>query len=48
MHLALGRSYPHTGGRNRSALHWDMVCDLHEGQVYADGKLCYDGGRFLL
>ncbi|HEV2581301.1 MAG TPA: aminopeptidase, partial [Ktedonobacteraceae bacterium] len=28
VHLALGNSYPETGGLNHSALHWDMVCDL--------------------
>ena len=27
-HLALGNSYPETGGLNQSALHWDMVCDM--------------------
>jgi aminopeptidase len=48
MHMALGKSYPETGGVNESALHWDMVCDLREGQVYADGELCYEGGKFNL
>jgi aminopeptidase len=47
-HLALGRSYPESGGVNRSALHWDLVCDLREGsEVYADGELVYRDGRFL-
>lgn len=48
MHLALGTAYPETGGLNRSALHWDMVCDLRSGsEVYADGELVYRDGRFL-
>lgn len=48
MHLALGASYPETGGTNRSAIHWDLVCDLREGgEVYADGKLILRDGRFL-
>jgi aminopeptidase len=48
VHLALGRSYPETGGVNRSALHWDLVCDLRAGsEVYADGELVYRDGRFL-
>ncbi len=48
MHLALGKSYPETGGRNESALHWDLVCDLRGGsEVYADGELVYRDGRFL-
>jgi aminopeptidase len=39
VHLALGRSYPETGGTNASALHWDLVCDLRDGgRVSADGE----------
>ncbi|MDP9381259.1 MAG: aminopeptidase [Chloroflexota bacterium] len=48
MHMALGSSYPETGGKNQSGLHWDMICDLREGKVYADGQLCYEGGRFTI
>jgi aminopeptidase len=48
MHLALGDSYSESGGKNESTLHWDLVCDLREGEVYADGELCYKNGRFLL
>jgi len=48
VHLALGASYPETGGKNDSALHWDIVCDLrHGGEVYADGELVYRDGHFL-
>lgn len=48
VHLALGESYTETGGTNRSALHWDMVCDLRAGgKAYADGELVYRDGRFL-
>jgi len=48
VHLALGESYPESGGVNRSALHWDMVCDLRSGsEVFADGDLVYRDGRFL-
>jgi aminopeptidase len=48
MHLALGSAYPECGGTNRSALHWDMICDLRSGgEVYADGELAYRDGRFL-
>jgi aminopeptidase len=39
VHLALGRSYPETGGVNRSALHWDLICDLRGGgRLTADGE----------
>ncbi len=48
MHMALGESYPETGGKNESDLHWDMVCDLHEGRVYADEQLCYENGKFII
>jgi aminopeptidase len=40
VHLALGRSYPETGGRNSSALHWDLICDLRDGgRLSADGEV---------
>lgn len=49
MHLALGLSYPETGGKNVSALHYDLVCDLRKGgEVYIDGEACYKDGRFLI
>ena len=39
VHLALGRSYPETGGVNRSTLHWDLICDLRQGgTLTADGE----------
>ncbi len=39
VHLALGRSYPETGGTNVSTLHWDLICDLrHGGRLTADGE----------
>jgi aminopeptidase len=48
LHLALGSAYEECGGQNRSALHWDMICDLRSGsEVYADGELVYRDGRFL-
>jgi aminopeptidase len=48
VHLALGASYPESGGKVQSALHWDLVCDLRTGsEVYADGELVYRDGRFV-
>jgi aminopeptidase len=38
VHLALGRSYPETGGVNESSLHWDQICDLRQG-----GTITVDG-----
>jgi aminopeptidase len=47
VHLALGRSYPETGGTNASALHWDLICDLRRGgRLTADGDVLMLDGRF--
>ena len=46
-HLALGKSYPETGGQNESAIHWDMVCDLHDGgEIWVDDVLIHKDGDF--
>ena len=48
VHLALGRSYPETGGSNVSALHWDLICDLRAGGVMsADGEPVIEDGRLI-
>ena len=40
VHLAVGNSYTFTGGKNESAIHWDIVKDLRtDGRIYADGRL---------
>jgi aminopeptidase len=40
IHLALGAGFPKVGGRNRSALHWDLVKDLRRGgELWIDGEL---------
>jgi aminopeptidase len=49
VHLALGRSYPETGAKNDSALHWDLICDLRAGgRLSADGETVMQDGRFAL
>ncbi len=49
IHIALGLGFPETGSRNKSSLHWDMVCDLRRnGEVYADNELIYKKGKFLI
>jgi aminopeptidase len=49
VHLALGRSYPETGGVNESSLHWDMICDLRRGgTVTVDGEVLQRDGEFLV
>jgi aminopeptidase len=49
IHLALGRSYPETGGVNDSTLHWDLVCDLRDaGRLSADGDIVVQDGVLKL
>jgi aminopeptidase len=47
IHLALGRSYPETGGVNESVVHWDLICDLRAGgRLSADGVTLLADGAF--
>ncbi|GAB4568808.1 MAG: aminopeptidase [Anaerolineae bacterium] len=49
IHMALGRSYPETGGKNQSAIHWDMICDMRAGgEIHVDGELFYKDGEFVV
>jgi aminopeptidase len=49
VHMALGRSYPETGGVNESAVHEDMVCDLRlGGKISVDGEDLQVDGRFVV
>ncbi len=46
-HAAVGASIPESGGKNDSALHWDMVCDLRRGgTIEVDGHVISRNGRF--
>lgn len=48
-HMAVGASYPESGGVNDSAIHWDMICDLRDGgEITVDGQLIYKNGKFVL
>ena len=47
VHLALGQSYPETGGTNESALHWDLIVDLRtRGRITADGRTVMENGTW--
>ncbi len=49
IHLAVGMSYPETGGTNDSAVHWDMVCDLRRGgSITVDGEQLQVDGKFAV
>ena len=48
-HVALGSSYPETGGTNRSALHWDFIIDMRDGgKILADDKTVCQNGKWAL
>jgi aminopeptidase len=49
IHLALGKGYPESGSKNKSAIHWDMVCDLRKGgEVRVDRTLFLKDGKILV
>lgn len=49
VHMALGTSYPETGGKNVSGLHWDIIKNMKNNScIYADDKLIYKDGRFVI
>lgn len=49
VHLALGQSYPETGGLNESALHWDLIIDTRQGgRITADGQVVMEDERWLV
>ncbi len=62
VHLALGDSFDQPlnegGGLNRSAIHWDIVCDLRKdesnlsefpgGELYVNGKLVQKDGKWKI
>lgn len=45
IHLAVGASYPETGGQNDSGLHWDMLCDMAQSEITVDGEVFYKDGK---
>jgi aminopeptidase len=49
VHMAIGMSYPESGGVNDSAVHWDMVCDLRPGgTITVDGTEIQRDGKFVI
>jgi aminopeptidase len=49
IHLALGMAYPECGGKNKSALHWDMIKDLRRGgELWLDDFLLQKNGKFTI
>ncbi len=48
VHLALGSGFPHIGGTNESAVHWDLVKDLSRGRIELDGQTVQENGAWLI
>jgi aminopeptidase len=47
-HMALGKGYPESGSKATSAIHWDMICDMRDGQIWVDDELFYENGKFMV
>jgi len=49
VHMAVGMGYPETGSVNKSAVHWDMICDMRQdSEIRVDGELFYKDGAFVI
>ena len=49
VHMAVGHSYPESGGVNESAVHTDLVCDLRQGgKIVVDGEDLSVDGKFVV
>ena len=46
IHLALGMAYKENGGGNDSAIHVDIVKDMHKGKIIVDGKVVQENGKW--
>lgn len=46
-HMALGAGYPETGSKNKSIIHWDMICGLEDSEILVDGEVVYRDKKFL-
>ena len=47
IHLAFGAGLPFIGGKNRSAMHWDMVKELRNGgRIECDGEVVQENGQW--
>ena len=48
-HMALGAGYPETGSKNKSIIHWDMICGMQkDSEILVDGEVVYKNGKFVL
>jgi aminopeptidase len=47
-HMALGAGYPETGSKNKSIIHWDMICGLEDSEILVDSEVVYKDRHFLV
>ena len=48
-HLAVGNGFPQAGGKNKSIVHWDLICDAKQDtEMRVDGELFYQNGNFVV
>lgn len=48
IHLTPGNAYRECDNGNRSAVHWDLVRIMRDGEVYLDGRPAQKKGKFIL
>ncbi len=48
IHLALGMAYKDNGGGNDSAIHVDIVKDMHRAKIVLDGKVVQENGKWRI
>ena len=48
IHFAVGLGFEECGGKNKSGLHWDMLCDMAESEITVDGDLFYKDGKTVI
>ena len=46
IHLAIGNAYKECGGKNKSAIHWDMIKTMKPGRMELDGMIVQENGKF--
>lgn len=48
IHFTPGQAYDEADNGNRSAVHWDMVRLMQDGEIWFDDRLIQKNGRFVL
>ncbi len=48
IHFTPGQAYDEANNNNCSAVHWDMVRLMHDGEIWFDDRLIQKNGRFVL